>query len=242
MDIPITSRVDLAYQSLRSQITTLEIPPGRALPEAQLASRLGLSKTPVREALTRLRYEGFVVVDANSRFHAAPVTIKDTQDLFAMRILLESEAAALAASRPIEDGDLKALEDLQATMYDVNDPDSIDAFLEANTRFHVLVGCASGNQRLAKVLEVTMNQMERLFRVGLMLSSRTEEIVHEHVELVRAIKEGDADRARAEAMRQVRSSRGMVLDALLAHEEIYAMPLTIPGRPPAVRAIRAIVG
>ena len=242
MDTPISSRADFVYKSLRSQITKLEIPPGRALPEAHLASQFEISKTPIREALARLRYDGFVVVDNNSRFHAAPVTIKDTQDLFAMRTLLESEAAALAASRPIEDGDLKVLESLQTTSYDVNDSDSIDAFLEANTRFHVLVGYASGNLRLAKVLEVTMNQMERLFRVGLTLSSRTEEIVHEHVELVRAIKEGDADRARIEATRQVRSSRGMVIDALLAREEIYAMPLKIPARRSKLETFRASAG
>ena len=200
------------------------------LAEGQLAADLGLSKTPVREALGRLRQDGFVLSDAKSRYRASPVTIKDTRDLFGMRVLLEGEAAALAAGQALGLGDLKALEALQATSYDTSSPESVDAFLEANTRFHVLIGHASGNQRLAAVLELTLIQMERLFRVGLMLSSRADEIVHEHRTLVQAIVAGDPDKARAEAIHQVRSSQQMVIDALVSRDEVLAMPLTIPAR------------
>lgn len=228
MGIHSESRADTAYSTLRSQITKLEIPPGQVLIESQLASELGLSKTPVREALSRLRHEGFVVHDANSSHRAAPVTIKDTRDLFAMRVLLEGEAAALAASQANEASELRELEELQAASYDTSLPESVDAFLEANTRFHTLVGRASGNERLATTLELTLIQMERLFRVGLMLSSRAEEIVHEHTDLVRAIIEGDAQRARSAATRQGRRSQRMVIDALLSREEIRGIPLRIP--------------
>lgn len=228
MGIPEGSRADTAYSTLRSQITKLEIPPGQVLIESQLASELGLSKTPVREALSRLRHEGFVVHDVNSSHRAAPVTIKDTRDLFAMRVLLEGEAAALAASQANEASELRELEELQAASYDTSLPESVDAFLEANTRFHTLVGRASGNERLATTLELTLIQMERLFRVGLMLSSRAEEIVHEHTDLVRAIIEGDAQRARSAATRQGRRSQRMVIDALLSREEIRGVPLRIP--------------
>ncbi len=224
------SLADMAYGSLRSQITKLEIPPGEPLTEAQLAAELGLSKTPVREALGRLRQDGFVLSDAKSHYRASPVTIKDTRDLFGMRVLLEGEAAALAAGQALGLGDLKALEALQATSYDTSSPESVDAFLEANTRFHVLIGRVSGNDRLATVLELTLVQMERLFRVGLMLSSRADEIVHEHRTLVQAIVAGDPDRARAEAIHQVRSSQHMVIDALVSREEVLAMPLRIPAR------------
>jgi len=232
MSILEASRADTAYSMLRSQITKLEIPPGQVLVESQLASELGLSKTPVREALGRLRHEGFVVHDANSSHRAAPVTIKDTRDLFAMRVLLEGEAAAMAASQANEARELRELEELQTTSYDTSLPDTVDVFLEANTRFHTLVGRASGNERLATTLEFTLIQMERLFRVGLMLSSRAEEIVHEHTDLVRAIIEGDAQRARSVAARQGRRSQRMVIDALLSREEIRDVPLRILAHAP----------
>ncbi|HVC14544.1 MAG TPA: GntR family transcriptional regulator [Acidimicrobiales bacterium] len=228
MSISEGSLSDTVYGILRSRITKLEISPGQVLIEAQLASELGLSKTPVREALSRLRHEGFVVHDTNSSHRAAPVTIKDTRDLFAMRVLLEGEAAALAANQANEANDLRELEDLQASRYDTSLPESVDAFLEANTRFHTLVGRASGNERLAAALELTLIQMERLFRVGLLLSSRAEEIVHEHTDLVRAIVEGDPQRSRNAATRQGRRSQRMVIDALLSREEIRGIPLRIP--------------
>lgn len=219
---------DIVYRTFRSRITKLDIPPGQVLTESQLAAEFGFSKTPVREALSRLRYEGFVVHDANSSHRAAPVTIKDTRDLFAMRVLLEGEAAALAANHASEARDLRELEELQAASYDTSNLESVDQFLEANTRFHTLIGRASGNERLAAALELTLVQMERLFRVGLMLSSRAEEIVHEHTDLVRAIVEGDAQRARSAATRQGRRSQRMVIDALLSREEIRDVPLRIP--------------
>lgn len=231
MSISPAPLADTVYRDLRSRITKLDIPPGQVLTESQLACEFGLSKTPVREALSRLRQEGFVVHDVNSSHRASPVTIKDTRDLFAMRVLLEGEAAALAASHGNEVGDLRELEDLRAASYDTGDPESVDAFLEANTRLHTLVGRASGNERLAAALELTLIQMERLFRVGLMLSSRAEEIVHEHTDLVRAIVEGDAQRARAVATPQGRRSQRMVVDALLSREEIRDVPLRIAAHP-----------
>lgn len=227
MSIQEQSLPDTIYAVLRSRITKLEVPPGQVVTEAQVASEFGISKTPVREALSRLRHEGFVVHDANSSHRASPVTIKDTRDLFEMRVLLEGEAAALAAAQANDASDLRQLEELQAASYDTATAASVDAFLEANTRFHALVGRVSRNARLATALEVTLVQMERLFRVGLLLSSRAEEIVHEHGELVRAIVEGDAQRARAAATRQGRRSQRMVIDALLSREEIRDVPLRI---------------
>lgn len=234
--IPDSPRADTIYAVLRSRITKLEIPPGHVLTEAQLATEFEISKTPVREALSRLRYEGFVVHDVNSSHRASPVTIKDARDLFAMRVLLEGEAAALAASHANEARDLRQLEELQATSYDPSGPESVDAFLEANTRFHALIGRASGNERLAAALELTLVQMERLFRVGLLLNARAEEIVHEHGELVRAIVEGDPQRARAAATRHGRRSQRMVVDALLSRDEIRDVPLRIPAHTSGVSA------
>jgi DNA-binding GntR family transcriptional regulator len=230
MDIPRRSLADTAYSLIRSRITKLEVAPGEVITEALLAADLGLSKTPIREALGRLRQDGFVIIDPHSRYRASLVTIKDTRDMFAMRVLLEGEAAALSAGQAPPLSDLKALETLQVVSYDTASPDSVDAFLEANTRFHVHIGRASGNQRLAVALELNLIQMERLFRVGLMLTSRAEEIVHEHTALVQAIMAGDHERARSEAIHQVRASQQMVMDALVSRDEVLAMPLTIPAR------------
>ncbi len=219
---------DTVYADLRGRITKLEIPPGSSFTEAQIAAELGLSKTPVREALMRLRHEGFVAMDPSAGYRASEVTIRDTRELFALRVLLEGEAAGLAATQAVRLADLRTLEDLCASTYSPSDTTSVDRFLEANTRFHLMVGQAAGNQRLTHILEIMLVQMERLFRIGLLLSSRAEEIVHEHRDLLEAILAGDADLARRVAVAQVRSSQRMVLDALVSSDEVTMMPITLP--------------
>ncbi len=226
--MPTESLADTVYAEIRSRITRLEIAPGSSFTEAQLALQLGLSKTPVREALSRLRQEGFVHLAPGAGYRASDVTIKDTRELFALRVLLEGEAAALAAAQAVGLSDLRALEELCTSTYSPDDTGSVDRFLEANTQFHLMVGRASGNVRLTTILEVMLVQMERLFRIGLLLSSRADEIVHEHRDLLQAILAGDAEAARKVAVAQVRASQRMVIDALVSSDDITTRPIALP--------------
>src|SRR5262249_37093509 len=91
------SLTDRAYKVITTRLIELKMPPGVTFTEAALASDLGISKTPVREALGRLRLEGLVEVAARSGYRVTPVTLKDAHDLFAVRLILETEAASLAA-------------------------------------------------------------------------------------------------------------------------------------------------
>jgi DNA-binding GntR family transcriptional regulator len=217
-----TSRANVAYEHIKRRIIRLEILPGGAFTEAQVAAELGLSKTPVREALAQLRRERLVEIDSRSGCRAAPVTLKDTMELTAFRGLLEGEAASLAASRLADIAHLQALEKLCQSSYHEQDPASVDEFLERNTEFHCTVAHAGGNERLADALEEALHQLERLFRIGLLYTSRAIEIVHEHEDLLAAIKAGDADGARAVAISQARASQKMILDGLLSSPEILS--------------------
>jgi DNA-binding GntR family transcriptional regulator len=226
--MPSESLSDTVYAHLRSQITRLEIPPGSSFTEGRIAAELGLSKTPVREALTRLRHEGFVTVDTGSGYRAAEVTIKDTRELFSLRVLLEGEAASQAAARSVGLEELRRLEELCSSTYSPADASSVDRFLKANTLFHLMVASASASQRLTQALEIILVQMERLFRIGLLLSSRADEIVHEHRDLLQAILAGDSEQARRVAVDQVRASQRMVVDALVSSDEVTRLPINLP--------------
>ena len=223
--MPNQSLSAAAYSELRSRITRLQIPPGTSFTEREIASDLGLSKTPVREALSRLRQEDLVIIDPAAGYRSSDVTIKDTWDLFALRVLLEGEAAGQAAGQALHLPCLRQMEELCDRRYSPADAASVDAFLEANTRFHLAIGKAAGNRRLEAILEVVLVQMERLFRIGLMLSSRSDDIVHEHRELLEAIVSGDASRARKVAVAQVRASQKMVIDAMVSSAEITTRPI-----------------
>jgi DNA-binding GntR family transcriptional regulator len=224
---------DRAYATIKSRLIYLDLPPGTTFTEASLAHDLGISKTPVREALARVRREGLVEASARSGYRVTPVTVKDARELFALRILLEGEAAALAARHMEDPKHLGELDRLQKASYNPKDVDSIKTYMRRNTEFHMTVAQASGNAHLASVLEEILDQMERLFHIGLTLTNRADEIIHEHTDLVKAIVSGDEKAAREIAVTQIRNSQKMVLDALLASPRLLSMNVVDEKRRPA---------
>lgn len=225
---------DEVYQGLKLRIVQLRMPPGAAFTEAELAAELGVSKTPVREALARLQRQGLVEVVPRLGCRVAPVTIKDTRDLFALRTVLEAEAAAAAAMHGTDAERLRELERLCQASYRPDDPGSISEFLHHNTSFHLTVAEIGGNGRLVAVLREILDQSERLFHLGLALSFRSGEIVHEHADLVGAIVAGDAARAREISLVQSHSSQKMVIEALLSSPAV-AQTNVVPLRTRASR-------
>ena len=219
-----------AYQTIKRRIISLDMPPGMPFTEGQLAAELSLSKTPVREALGWLQHEGLVELPARRRYRVAPVTLSDVRDWFSLRIILENEAARLAASQGMETEDLQALMELSKVGYDPRDPASIREFLAANTRFHAIIARAGGNRRLAAVLERVLDQMERLHYMGLSLTARSDENVQEHQDLVRAIMHGDVDSTREILNAHTRASQSMVIDSLLTSKELLSTNVTSPSR------------
>ena len=216
---------DQAYAAIKSRLIYLELPPGQAFTEASLARELRFSKTPVREALTRLRRDGLVEPTARSGYHVTPVTLKDARDLFALRVLLEGEAACLAARHMEDPRHLVVLDQLCKSSFNPQDASSVKTYMRNNTEFHLTVARASGNAHLARTLELVLDQMERLFNIGLSLTNRSDEIVHEHTDLVQAIVSGDECAAREIAVAQILSSQRMVLDALLLSPSLLSTNL-----------------
>jgi len=217
-----------AYARLRYEIRTLRLAPGTGFSEADVCDLLGLSKAPVRDALSQLRREGLVVSAARSGYTVAPMTVKDARDLFTLRTLLEGEAAALAATRGGDIERLRQLDVLCQMAYDPTDADSVHEFLAVNSALHLAVADIAGNQRLTDHLTRLLDQSERYMHLGLRLRSRGESIVHEHRELVSAIGAGDSRRARRVAEAQMRESQHMVLDGLLSTDAVLTANIGVP--------------
>jgi DNA-binding GntR family transcriptional regulator len=128
----------------------------------------------------------------------------------------------------VDKDQLRTLDELCSSSYSSDDAASVDRFLAANTSFHTMIGRAGGNERLTGMLEIMLVQMERLFRIGLLLSSRAEEIVHEHRDLVEAIMSGDGRLARQVAVAQIHASQRMVLEAFISSSEVTTTPIGMP--------------
>ena len=203
-----------AYEALKQDILTCALEPGAQIFEGELATRYGMSKTPVREALNLLGQEGLVQVLPRRGYLVAPVTLRDVQEVFQLRLLLETAAAELAAEHITEEG-LRQLKALVAVRYTYRDRASYGRFLRANRAFHIAVAEASGNGRLAQFVGKLLEDMERILHLGLDLRDSADEMATEHGELVDALLRGDGALARRVVTEQLQTSRKRVLEALV---------------------------
>lgn len=215
-----------AYEVIKRAIISCEIPPGGQVTEGQLNDRFKVGRAAVRTALSRLCQEGFMQAVARQGYIVAPTTIKGVRDLFAVRVILEPAAAELAAQHPANLADLPRLDRLcQTATYDPSDRGSVEAFLQANTQLHLTIVSATGNERLTEMIAGLLEEMERLFHLGLLLHDRNDEMYHEHHDLCEALLAGDGQRAKQLSIDQIRSSERMVVNALLASPNLQSVNL-----------------
>lgn len=185
---------DLAYTAIRDDIISCALRPGEEISEGLLGARYGFSKAPMRAALMRLRQERLVVSRGRMGNMVAPITLRDVQEVFQLRLLVEVESTRLAAGK-VDPPRLKKLDKAVHVGYTPGDKSSEQAYLRANRAFHRYVAGASGNQRLAAMVVELLEQHERIVHLGLALQNREHAFHHHHDELVTALIEGDGVRA-----------------------------------------------
>jgi DNA-binding GntR family transcriptional regulator len=215
LDPPPPTLTDQATAALRRAILATRLKPGETVSETAAATLTGLGKAPVRAALARLADEGLVQPVPRRGWMVSPITVRDIHEVFALRALLEPEAARLAAGR-VDAGALERLDAVVRCGYDPADPESALGFLEANRAFHVAVAELSGNRRLARILGRLLDEATRMLVLGLARRDRTGEMRAEHGALIAALVAGDGDEAARLAVCEIGTSRTMVMDALLA--------------------------
>jgi len=224
------SLADEAYVQLKRKIIRCELPPDLLVTESQLVRESGLGKTPVREALARLVQEGLVRNIPRHGYEIAPITLRDVDDLFGLRLIVEPAATELAAGH-VDATQLRQLDEMCAAS---TDPDggneSFDRHLKANRELHLTVARASGNRRLAEVMERLLDESERMLHLSLLFRNRRAEILHEHRQLVDALIAGDGEAARRVSIEQIEAARHNVTDALLSSPSILSAHVTAPKR------------
>jgi DNA-binding GntR family transcriptional regulator len=201
-------RVTLAYQRLRELIVSGRLAPGARIIETTVASRLGVSRTPVRAALQRLQQEGYVVVTSpgqQSRMSVAPLTEDDARELFGMVSAVEGLAVHWAALRPAETR-LKIVEELRRVneallVTSTSRSRDVNVVFELDKEFHRKCVEAGAGPRLLALHESFKPQSERYGRIySSALIDEMPTSVAEHEEVIRGIEAGD-DAAAEQAMR-----------------------------------------
>lgn len=192
---PKRSLVDEAYEELKRRIVYNELAAGHQALEEELAAELGMSRTPVREALIRLEHEGFVDVVPRRGMRVKAVTALDIREMNEVLSCLESGAAERLALRRPGPREMARLEAAIAAMDAALEADDMRAWSEADYHFHRLLVEMAGNRQLA---EVALNFLEKAHRIRLMTTPLRSTPVYSnvnHAAVVEAIRRGDAQTA-----------------------------------------------
>jgi len=204
---------DWVYEELKEAIVGLRLPPGQPLREAALAEQLGVSKTPIREALARLQQDGLA---ETTSFKGAVVTGYSRQDLveiYELRELLESSAARLAA-QSMSDADRARLDQIMIesrALWDGSDPVKLAARI---AEFDVVLFDQVQNGRIRALIENLGAHMTRIGELTAEIPGRIQTSVDEHEKIVEAIAARDPDLAEQRMREHIHSVRDEQLRAL----------------------------
>jgi DNA-binding GntR family transcriptional regulator len=192
------------YERLRDEIVSGELQPGTQLVEARIAEELGVSKTPVREALIRLQRDGLVTIEPYRGARVAEPSPEDVREILELRLLLECQIARdLAGRRP--DEVIHALERSIDHSYAALATGDRKGFLDSLTEFSDIQAEACGNSRMAKLLVDLRSVLLLIGTSSLRAPGREHRSLDEHEHILSAIKAGDPDAAAAETAGHIRS-------------------------------------
>jgi len=201
------------YRVLKTEIIKGSLRPGTKLLEGKIAEQMGVSRTPVREALRELAAEGFVKMSPNQGVLVNNASIENIQEVLQIRGVLEGLAARLAA-KIISEEEINELEKyLKQMEYYTNKDDSL-AFSEVDAEFHELILNICGNNRLIQIRKNLSGQAHRYRIRSLNIPGRLKYSLKEHLEIVEALKRKDAEQADRLSQKHIEN----VLKNILKHE------------------------
>ena len=203
------TKSDFAYSRIRDSILNGEYAPGQVLHQSLLAKTIGISTTPLREALRRLKSEGLVELDAHRDARVTPLTGEEARDLLELRLSLDPLAASLAASRRTKEDIRRMREAFTAVKPLPSNPNVHD--LVAHRAFHQAVYEASHNDLLIATLNGLWDKADRYRRLGLEIDRTQQDLDqkdHEHASLLEAVVVGDSDTAHQVMLEHINTSLG----------------------------------
>lgn len=185
---------DVVFVTLRQAILRGELKPGERLMEIQLANKLGVSRTPIREAIRKLELEGLVLMIPRRGAEVAEITEKNLRDVLEVREALEVLAIQLACDKMTSE-DVVALKEAAIEFEKVLTSGDVTKIAEADVKFHDVIYAATQNMRLIQLLNNLREQMYRYRVEHLKNESIRPQIVAEHKQIIEDIMKKDRDAA-----------------------------------------------
>lgn len=193
---------DVVFENLRTAILEGNLKAGQRLMEVQLAEQLGVSRTPIREAIRKLELEGLVVMLPRKGAYVANMSFKDLIDVLEIRSSLEGLAASLAAER-LREEDIVELERVAKEFETSVRETDIDNVLKKDVEFHEKIFLMANNKKLYQLITSLWEQVHR-FRVTYVSNyDASLSLVDEHNRILEAIKSGDCELAKKYATEHI---------------------------------------
>lgn len=201
---------DVVFNTLRQAILKGEMEPGERLMEISLANKLGVSRTPIREAIRKLELEGLVNMIPRKGAVVASISEKDMRDVLEVRITLEELAVKLAIKN-MEDADIDMLKKAGQVFENAVISHDIVNIVEADVAFHDVIYNKTNNSRLIQIINNLREQMYR-YRLEYVKDARTHSIlINEHNDIIECLKRRDVEAAKAAVREHIgNQERGIV--------------------------------
>ncbi len=189
---------EMVYEELKMQILKGSIIPGTRMMEVELAEEMGVSRTPIREAIRKLEKEGLVTIEPRRGAYASMISTEDMVEILEVRQDLEGLAAYFAANRMTEE-QMAELKEVSNNYNEAVKRGKMEDMIKYDTRFHHIIVESCRNKILVQMIEQLQELVLRFRYIYYDNFRRAENMPEEHEAIVAAISEGDADKARAAA-------------------------------------------
>ncbi|MDP2519599.1 GntR family transcriptional regulator [Shimia thalassica] len=215
-DFPKKTLVADAYSRLKSDIRENRLPPGFQAPEPELATRLGISRTPVREALIRLQADGLIRLIPRHGALVVALSPSDVQSLYDILSALEPQAGVTLAEAAPTPTALAPLYETLDAMTRALEAKDLSAWLAADDSFHQQVIALQGNDRLHSMLGPLLDQLHRVLMTTLAHREQLARATEDHRTLLHILAAGDSNAARRELRQHRRRESREVLEIIEA--------------------------
>lgn len=202
---------ELVYEELRKLIMTGQIKPGTRMMEIELAGRMGVSRTPVREAIRQLEKDNLVTIEPRRGAYVSDISPKDIDDMLLVREQLEGLATCLAAEH-MSDEELEELVQTKEAYEKAYEKGTMQDLIEIDTRFHSIISNSCGNEYLISILHELQDQVLRFRYIYFKSIKRAAHVIEDHANILDSIVSRSGDDAKRYASDHIRKLRAAIRD------------------------------
>jgi DNA-binding GntR family transcriptional regulator len=204
---------DVIFDTLREAIIVGELKPGERLMEVQLAEKMGVSRTPVREAIRKLELEGLVEMLPRKGAHIADLSVKDIMDVLEVRATLDGLATSLSASR-ISEEEIKELKHIHSQFINYVEKENLQGSIKKDVEFHDIIYRSSRNDKLIQISNNLREQIQRFRVIYIKDYSSSRELIREHNEIIDAIISRSSDMAMKSAQSHIKKQEEAIIKSV----------------------------